>query len=629
MSWIDHTALQCLRALPAPFQHRILRDSEFQRKVGINGVAAPFNDAGRIRIGDLLDAVKKVYDEKRPHTVKNLDGDDVLLDLHDRRAVILRVGDEARDKTSTPFEFGLLSPEAQIRLEAFGVITRQFSVTGPKSSDWVPILETRRPSNHEVSQIHDAIRQSVPNWWTTTQDKIASGQLAPIDLIPSRADYFVALCGPYPNGIGVNEYILGPLADHRKTLASENLLDGMSLLLPGSLRADASIVPALAKFDNNKVLDAANRLRNMPDPFSLLGLIEIAIARRTTMPEFDAIASDLIEKLCGATLSRHDGVDVYDFFPALVDLSRRHLRRIDGMMTQPPYWHWLCAFIHAGVLTRQMDGLKFDPNEMTQWVAVTRENSDGLADILALRTEPTWRFDHLTRDRIQAEIIGRLKGLAQKEGAEERELPHSDLINKRIDEFNMRGISPFRPGPLEGNLRPRDHKATRALPADVVNELLVKLNDGLSKFPWAGIDNVSATAFLPEELRIALTKKLLTNELIDGKFVERANVLTIAALVAAVHQDRDMAEAIAERLFREFEGEDDTQTAFLTLIVASTAIGEDEWIGWLREKLYRLSFIAQKGLPIKVLNTLLDELKKLLPISQWKFGQIEALCKVF
>lgn len=627
MNLNDYTALLCLKALPPPIQSRILKDSKFQKDVGINGLVAPFNDAGRIRLGDLLDAVRKVYDTKTPLTIRNLEGDEVQLDLHDHRVVIVGVGVDERDKTTTPFELALLSPDSKIRLEAFGVISRQFGVTGPASSDWSPILEQRPPSNEEVSQIHVSIGQSVPNWWSITQDKISSGQLAPADFIPPRLDYFTTLCGPLPNGVSVNEYVLGPLAEHRKTLVAENLPEGMALLLPSSLRADASVVPALSDFTDDEVWDAANLLLDKPDPFTLLGLVEIALERCPTKPEFEAVANDLIEKLCGETLPHHDGLDIYEFFPALVNLSLHHLRHIDGVMTQPPYWHWLCAFTHAGLLTRLMDGLEFDPKDMTQWFASTRDMSEGLADILAIRSEPTWRFDHLTRERIQAEIIGRLKGLAQKEEKEGRQFPNGDLIDKRIEAFDALGISPFRPGPLEGNLRPSDNKAERTLPADDVTDLLAKLNNTPGEFPWAGIDNASAIFYLPEEIRIALTEKLPTIVMSEGTFVERTNPLAIAALVAAVHLDQGMAEAIAERLFQEFDGEDDTQTAFLTLFVASTALDEDEWMDWFREKLLRLAFMAPSGLPIKVLITLIEELKTLLPISQWRFGQVEALCK--
>ena len=170
----------------------------------------------------------------------------------------------------------------------------------------------------------------------------------------------------------------------------------------------------LSQFTDDDIWNAVEHLQRLPDPFTLLGLVEIALARRATKPEFEVVASDLIEKLCGEKLNRGDGSDVYDLFPALVQLSLYHLRRIDGMMMQPPYWHRLCAFTHAGLLIRLMDGLTFDPLEMTQWLESTRLVSDGLADILALRSEPTWHFGHLTRDHIQAEILSRLKAACGK-----------------------------------------------------------------------------------------------------------------------------------------------------------------------------------------------------------------------
>ena len=214
----------------------------------------------------------------------------------------------------------------------------------------------------------------------------------------------------------------------------------MSLLLPGYLRADASVVPLLSRFNDDEIWNAVERLQEQTDPFTLLGLLEISLTRRTTKQEFEVLANALVEKLCGEALTRRDGLDVYDFFPALVKTSLHHLRRIDGMMTQPPYWHWLCAFTHAGLLTRLMDGLNFDPGEMTRWLESATRLSDVLADILALRSEPAWHFGHMTRDHIQAEIIGRLTVLEQNEEAQGRQLPNRELLTKRVEEFVARGI---------------------------------------------------------------------------------------------------------------------------------------------------------------------------------------------
>ena len=138
------------------------------------------------------------------------------------------------------------------------------------------------------------------------------------------------------------------------------------------------------------------------------------------------------------------------FFPVLVKASLYHLRHIDSMMSQPPYWHWLCAFTQAGLLTRLMDGLKFDPDGMTRWLESATCLSDVLADILALRSEPAWHFGHMTRAHIQAEIIGRLKELEISQEVQGRQLPNRELLNERIEEFMARAIWPFPTRPPGG-----------------------------------------------------------------------------------------------------------------------------------------------------------------------------------
>ena len=624
----DTAALFYLRSLPPSIRDRLLNNPEFQKDVGVSGMAVPFADAGPIWLGNLLDAARKVYDTEQEQTIRSLAGKEVQISFDDGRATISRIADNARDTTLERFEFALLSPDRKIRLEQFGAILRQFGVTGPSVFDWMSILECRPLSNSEVAQIHAAIRRSVPKWEAITQDKISTHTLTQADLVPPLRDYFTALCGPFPNGMSVNEYIRGPLTTHRQELIAKNMSEGISLSLPGCLRFDASVASLLSQFTDDDIWNAVERLQRWPDPFTLLGLVEIALARRATKPEFEVLASDLVEKLCGEKLNRGDGSDVYDLFPALVQLSLYHLRRIDGMMMQPPYWHRLCAFTHAGLLIRLMDGLTFDPLEMTQWLESTRLVSDGLADILALRSEPTWHLDYLTREDLQAEVIGRLKMLESHEEKEGRQFPHSEILNRRIETFMAEGTSPFSPGPLEGGFRSIDRQPEKTLPDETVSALIAKLNDASAEFPWYWVARLSAEFFLPDSLRNSLAESLKTLELPEKPFVARIDLLSSAGLIAAMHKDRDMAESIAERLFREFDGGKDIQPVFVALLVVSTAIDETEWIDWLKEKLYRLALVAPPAYQLETLGLLIDELKLLLPISHWRFGQVEALCKM-
>ncbi len=624
----DTAALFYLKLLPPSIRDRLLHNPEFQKDVGVSGIAVPCADAGPIWLGNLLDAARKVYDTEQEQTIRSLAGKEVQISFDDARVTMSSIGDNARDTTPERFEFALLSPDRKIRLEQFGAILHQFGVTGPSAFDWVSILEGRPLSNSEVAQIHGAIRRSVPKWEAITQNKISIHTVTPADFVPQLGEYFTALCGPFPNGMSVNEYIRGPLATHRQQLISKNMPEGMSLLLPGYLRFDASVASLLSQFTDDEIWNAVEHLQGVPDPFTLLGLVEIALARRATKPEFEVLASNLVEKLCGEKLNRRDGSDVYDLFPALVQLSLYHMRRIDGMMRQPPYWHRLCAFTHAGLLIRLMDGLAFDPSAMTQWLESTRLVSDGLADILALRSEPLWHLDHLTREDLQAAVIGRLKMLESHEEKEGRQFPHSEILNRRIETFMAEGISPFSPGPLEGGIRPIDRQSKRTLPDQTVSELIAKLNDAPGEFPWYWVARLSAEFFLPDSLRNRLAEILKTLELPEAPFVARMDLLSSVGLIAAMHKDRDMAESVAERLFREFDGEKDIQPIFVALLVASTAIDETEWIEWLKAKLHRLALEVSPTCPLEILGLLIDELRLLLPISQWKFGQIEALCKM-
>ena len=71
--------------------------------------------------------------------------------------------------------------------------------------------------------------------------------------------------------------------------------EGISLLLPGCLRFDASVGTLYyRRFTDDDIWNAVEHRSNaVPDPFTLLGLVEIALARRATKPEFEVVASDL------------------------------------------------------------------------------------------------------------------------------------------------------------------------------------------------------------------------------------------------------------------------------------------------------------------------------------------------
>ena len=618
-----YIASWCMQALPQEMRSRMLRNPEFRESLGFKHLT-PFEGVGSVWFYDLLDVTRKVYATGERQTMQDLNGEEIKVSLNCNQVAIAYVGDNPHSEIP-PFELALLAPDAQVRLSAFGEVFHQYGVTGPKSLDWVPILESRPLSNQEISQIQNAIRCSVPNWQRLVQEKLFSNELEVSDLVPPIAEYFINLCGPLPGSMEINEYVHGPLADYRKTLVRENLFGGLLIMLPGFLRADMFPASVLSDFTTDEVWQATESLQDMPDPFTMLGLIEIALKFRSEKLEFDDLASGLIEKLCAEKMLRQDGLDVYELFPELVKISLRHLRGIDDMMLQPPFWHKLCAFTHAGLLIRLLEKIEFNLDEYQQWLMGEKHGGDTWPDLLALRSEPSWRFDYLTRDQTHAEIIGRIKLIEENENSKGIEIPHGERLKERAEVLLEKGISPFRPGPLEGHLRPKDNLPIQALPDDDVAELMHKLKKVPSELPWAVLGELSVSRYFPEELRKALSENLQTIELPGDDFSDRVGLLLSAGLVAAIHRDSFMANVIAERLFREFDKDGDVMLAFAILLIANAAI-DDEWIDWLREKLHQLAHMSPKGESLKSLSILIDDLQSMLPTEHWKFSRVQALC---
>jgi len=627
MSLTSEVALFALRSFPVSIQHRLLQDPGFQQTIGLNGLVAPWDGVGRIRLGDLLDAARLVYEKNEPCKISNLDEKEIIISLREGRVVAIEAG-EKDEAGRTHVDLMLVSPNVELRLEALQIIQQEFGPTGPDPTYWGGLVKERPLTNDEIAALHDEMTSSHPYWLRTVKGKIDSGNLTPADLVPLEAGYFVKLCGPLPEISDADSYLDGPLQKHRRLLLDRDLTAGLLLCLPGVLRFDMSLVPLLKSLGDEEIWKQINGFSLLSDPFSLVGIVQIALSRRKSWPAFNEIAANLIEKLCGDALQRHDGIDVYTYFPSLVSISLRNLRHLDGMATQPSFWQWFCAFTHAGVLTQLLDKLNFEPDKIVGWLDEDRTSRDSVADILSIRNQPTWRFDYLTKKHLQAEILGQLKGLAQHEERLGNQIPHAELLDEAINRLGSHGFYCYRSGPLEGHLRPKSNSAERTLPKKEAEELLSILEDSEEEFPWAGLDNICAFATLPDDLRQAITNKIPGLVLTGEDISQQTNSLSYIALVAAVHEDEEMAAAVVERAYQVPIDNQSVQMIFFLILIASAAIPGEHWVPWLSERLFRLAASVPMGEPAIMLSRLLGDLKMNLPINQWQFGRAEAMCAV-
>ena len=375
----------------------------------------------------------------------------------------------------------------------------------------------------------------------------------------------------------------------------------------------------LNDFSAEDILKSIRQILPLSDPFSILGVIEIALFYQDKNNEFNILAKELIEKLCNDELPDKNGIDIYTYYPELINLCLAKLREINGMGKHPPFWHRLCAYTHASILLKIFSNLHFDPIDLATWLKKGVVPNDFIADSLALHDEPMWRTDHLTRKHLQAEITGRLKILVEKEKKKNKEMPCISLIDKSFERFEF--ICSFA-GPLEGHMRPihinDDRKITK-------EKLLETFNTPIEKYFWPEIEILTLKFYLSDEIRKDIIK-VIPDIILPNELQEKIFTLSHIALIAVAHEDEIMASAVVDRVLyfvKEFET---IQNIFFLMLISSGAVVGKRWSDWLSVQLERLANLVTLGNGTEELYMLIQQLKKYTPIEHWKFCRAEAKC---
>lgn len=633
MNLHSEIALLALRAIPPTLQTRILNSPAFLQAIKMNGLNAPFRVAGRILFGDLMDGIRKAYDTGKPVLLVNLDEQKVTIKITEGLASASLETDATPEAGATEgihVDFLLVAPDAAIRTSAFEQLQRDYGLTGP-GTHWRSVVAERPLTNEELIKIHRELAASLPHWFDRLQQLMGTQELTPDQFVPQSIDFFTALCGPAPSpDMDAKEYFSEIVAKHDRGLISQDVGAALHLILPRSFYQGRNVDKLIENVSDSDILEAIGDLDAWTDPFSLYGILEIAIARRSN-PILDQLCLRIVQKLCSEKLERKDEVNIYSFYPALVRLSVWRFRHIEGVGKLPIYWHWYCALTYAAVALRFLEDHQFEANKLSDWLERGKRASDSIYDMLAIRDYPSWRLDHVTDGELRAEVLGRVSSLVQKEESAGRQFPGKALLEEAIKSAHNNGHFIFQPGPLEGHLRPMCQGADRLLPDERLSDLM----EGLTKdeFNWAGAAELSLVLQFQPELVNSLRTAIGRIELSGDSFTERTNPLAYAALIAALHKDEAIASANADRILKESRAiaqsdVESSQVAFMLLLMTSGALPDDSWSEWLAERLIHLANILPAGEPLARLVGLIGELKSLLPVNQWRFGRAEAICRI-
>lgn len=625
MRSLDEIALHIVGGLPRSISHRVIANTEWQHSVGLNGLVGVIDEAGRSRLGDLLDAARSVYRTGRAATFVNLDQEETRLCLNGDVVQIYSDADQKTEKPTLTPGLALVSPDPNVRLDVLEFANKAFGATGPSDERWRAILDKRPLTNDEVSEFYDEMSSSVPNWWRLAEEAISNNRANLADLVPVSPEYWTTLVGPLPNTLAASEYCAGPLQLHRSRLLANDPDDALSLLLPGCLDRATDIEPQMLSSISERLFALCDANKSVSDPISLVGLAALTAKLGRQDSRFDSLTSQLVTRLSDDQLPRHDGVDTWEIFPAIVRMCLAQVRKVDGFLAQPPYWLWLCAFSHAGLLTRLLENFTINPSSISNWAKNFYDDWNLTADCIALHVEPAWRFDCLERNSLRGELAGRLAGILEAEIEARNEVPFDDLIETVLAGSFKKGVWPFLPGPLEGHLRVSARKNRSALEGELEETFRTKLSNREAG-TWSATLVISQVHSLSEQ-HIALIEQSLRDTVEVAEHPDECfEALYFVSVIAALLELPPLAETVVSLVPMSIATEGDAKSAFLTIIAASSAIDERTRVDWVSEQLLTLSHREMSSAVALYLGRLINSLVCFFPNKNWRFGRASAAC---
>jgi len=436
---------------PALIANRLLEDAVFRAEFGFpSGHAISFGGGPAIFKSALYDGVRKLFAERRPQSLTTVTGDTLTASLGSDGIEISFSTDGGGTATVHSLNLMLLSPTAALRQTALKKILSELGPTGPDPIYWQKEVQREPLNDDRMDQFSDLIDASiVPNLARIERD-IVTGMLDKTHMVPRLPAYWETLCGPAPDGLDLETWIKEIFEPHRRRLIERDLVKGLHLCLAMGIRDDLAPRLSITDLSHDDLWEALEQIMPIDDPISLLGIVDIAASRSSDDHRFATLGGETVRRLCGTQLARADGLDVYSFFPALLDLVRAELQVTPSIAGCPAYWRRLCAWTQAALLVRTFQSVGFDPKQFADGIHALRAPEASTAELLDLRQSPLSHPAETNRDHIRAEILGRLLIVRQRQTALGQTLPGADILAEAlVDEAKNSPYLSQMPGPLE------------------------------------------------------------------------------------------------------------------------------------------------------------------------------------
>jgi hypothetical protein len=624
---------------PPLIANRLFEDTSFRTEFGLaSREAISFGGGPAILKATLYDGVRKMFAEQRPQSLPALTGDAITVTLNGDDIALSFPAEGGTTTSVHTINLMFLSPSADVRQATLQRTIDELGPTGPDPSCWQKELQQGALDDGRMDRLSHQIEASiVPHMARVVRD-IMTGVLDKTHLVPRSLAYWEALCGPAPDGMEQERWLKEIFEPRRQRLIDRDLVRGLDLSLAMGIRDDLTPRSLTAHVSRDDLWAALEQIKPIDDPFSLLGIVDLAASRSGDDHRFAALGAQTVERLCGAQLCRADGLDVYAFFPALVDLVRAELQVAPSIAACPAYWRRICAWTQAALLVRAFQTVSFEPEQFSENIKTLHTAEAQTAELFDLRQSPLSHPAETSRDCIRGEILGRLLILRQRQTEQGQSLPGADVLAEALaDQANSAPYFTQMPGPLELDRLPSwqlenlpeecdEFKADLRRRAD---ELTSEVDDQ----KWLLFLHLSRLFRFDDHILDRITKLVPSTKFGASDDSRRAALSHMFRLsyIALAQRNVPLADAILTRCVQGIgPGTDGHHASALVRIgfIATAASGRDSvtkerFAKYLRD----LAFLLPQGDPCRALCAELEVLKTFTPLGEWhSLAQAEALC---
>jgi hypothetical protein len=587
------------------------------------------NGVGRFATEVLFSAARQVISEGGSREIASLE--DITANLSVEGDAVVIFSSDNRMRVSLR-ELMALSPRREQRLTSLREMKEWLGPTSKEVSSLAMSAEGRTISDDEMLQALEELRRGVAWWHARFGAAIAAGKFGMEEFAPEDLAYYDKLAGPDPEGREPEEYIRGVLLPYRQSIVEADPKRGLEMCLLGCLRDDLTLAGTLGGVTDADLWDIIHPLSSAEDPFTLLGVLEVAIARSSDS-RFMGLTEVLVDRLMSLELRRADGTDVYEIMPSIAAAVLRRLNTFEHGPERPPYWKRFAAWVQAGVMIRMLAESKIEVGPFVQWMDQSGVSAGRTRNLVDLRLEPMWSAFEITTGRLRGEVLGRLFGILSRWEHSATSIPESirRTFERELASKPEALMEACMPGPLEGHRR---SGVARLLESRLVEEVQVwagRLEGPQSRQAWAFLGQVAQAISYGDTILATIRARVREARLAEKPAAEEIGLedLGWAGMIAAAHRDGQLGDAVGERCVMEAErarSPEDAALLFHSLLIAAASHrGEGEWRSWLESKLLDLSARLPFGRPSRRLGRYLEDLKIIMPMEDNVWSKAEAM----